>query len=207
MIKEEKEKTLAVKISEQFMNGVIILAPVAITAFVVMWLFNLTENKIGAVLENFFHVNFPGMGLISIILFIWLVGFLFGNRLLQDIIKLFEYILDKIPIVKFIYSSVKQFSKAILETNSSFQKVVLVNYHGARVMGFLMKNVPAPVKEKLGDDYVCVYMPWSLNMTAGLNLFVKKSDLVFLDMELEDGLQFILTAGTVANKNADDKAA
>lgn len=204
MIKEDKEKSLAGKISEQFMNGIIIVAPPAITAIVVMWLLNLTEGRIGSFIEDFFDVHFFGIGLISVVLFIWLVGFIFGHTFPQKILNLIDRLLDKIPVVKLIYSSVKQFSKAIFESNSSFQKVVLVPYNGSKVMGFLMKNIPDPVKEKLGDEYVCVYMPWSLNMTAGLNLFVKKSELVILDMELEDGLQFILTAGTM-NKKEEQK--
>lgn len=204
MINEEKEKSLAGKISEQFMNGLIILAPPAITAFVVIWILNITESRIGVEIEKYFHIQFPGIGLISILLFIWIIGFVFGHTFPQKVIKIVEYFLDKIPVVKFIYSSVKQFSKAIFESNSSFQKVVLVPYNGALVMGFLMRNIPEKVQEKLGKEYVCVYMPWSLNMTAGLNLFVKKSDLVILDMELEDGLQFILTAGT-SNQKAPTK--
>ena len=200
MINETKEKSLAGKISEQFMNGLIILAPPAITAFVVMWILNLTENKIGVEIEKYFNVHFPGIGLISIVLSIWIVGLVFGHTFPQKVIKVVEYFLDKIPVVKFIYSSVKQFSRAIFESNSSFQKVVLVPYQGNLVMGFLMRNVPEPVRRKLGNEYVCVYVPWSLNMTAGMNLFVKRSNLVLLDMELEDGLQFILTAGTGSKK-------
>ena len=200
MINETKEKSLAGKISEQFMNGLIILAPPAITAFVVMWILNLTENKIGVEIEKYFNVHFPGIGLISIVLSIWIVGLVFGHTFPQKVIKVVEYFLDKIPVVKFIYSSVKQFSRAIFESNSSFQKVVLVPYQGNLVMGFLMRNVPEPVRRKLGNEYVCVYVPWSLNMTAGMNLFVKRSNLVLLDMDLEDGLQFILTAGTGSKK-------
>lgn len=200
MINETKEKSLAGKISEQFLNGLIILAPPAITAFVVMWILNLTENKIGVEIEKYFNVHFPGIGLISIVLFTWIVGLVFGHTFPKKVIKVVEYFLDKIPVVKFIYSSVKQFSKAIFESNSSFQKVVLVPYQGNLIMGFLMRNIPEPVQRKLGDEYVCVYVPWSMNMTAGMNLFVKRSNLVLLDMEMEEGLQFILTAGTGSKK-------
>ena len=200
MIKEEKEKSLAGKISEQFMNGIIIVAPPAITAVVVMWILNITENQIGVEIEKYLNIHFFGLGLICILIFIWLIGFIFGHTFPQKIIKYGEHLLDKIPIVKFIYGSVKQVSKALFESDSSFQRVVLVPYNGALVMGFLMKNIPEAVHEKLGEGYVCVYMPWSLNMTAGLNLFVKRSELILLDMELEDGLQFILTAGTTSKK-------
>ena len=204
MIKEKKEKTLAGKISEQFMNGIIILAPPAITAFVVMWILNLTEGTIGREIEKYLQIKFPGMGLISILFFVWIVGLIFGHAFGQKIIHLCEYILSKIPVVKFIYSSVKQFSKAIFESNSSFQKVVIIPYHQSKALGFLMSGIPDAVREKLGDEYVCVFVPWSLNMTSGTNLFVKRSDIIFVDMEPEDALQFMLTAGTVAKKNSQN---
>ena len=68
-----------------------------------------------------------------------------------------------------------------------------------------MSSVPDAVREKLGDEYLCVFVPWSLNMTSGTNIFVKKSDVIFVDMEPEDALKFMLTAGTVSKKNVDEK--
>ena len=194
MLIEKKKTGLSDKIAEQFLNGLIVLIPPAITAFVVMWLLDLTEGTI----VQYLPVKFPGAGLVSILLFIWLVGIISGHNFPKKIIHLCEFILSKIPVVKFIYSSVKQFSKAIFETNSSFQKVVLVPYHESLALGFMMNNVPDAVREKIGDEYVCVFIPWSLNMTSGKNLFVKKSNVILVDMKPEDALQFLLTAGTIS---------
>ena len=205
MINEKKEKSLADKFSEQFLNGVIILAPPAITAFLIVWVLGITEGTIGKALEEFFQIKFPGIGLIAILIFIWIIGFVFGHTFPKKIIGLCEYLLSKIPVVKFIYSSVKQFSKAIFESDSAFQKVVIVPYHQSLALGFLMSSVPDAVREKLGDEYLCVFVPWSLNMTSGTNIFVKKSDVIFVDMEPEDALKFMLTAGTVSKKNVDEK--
>lgn len=191
-----KKKTIASKISEDFLDGLIVLMPPVITIFVVMWILNLTESTVG----KYIPINFPGIGLITIIFTIWLVGFLTGNRLAQKIISIGEWFLNKIPVVKFIYSSVKQFSQAVFDSDSSFQNVVLVPYHQSLALGFLIDNIPAPVKEKLGDDYVCVFVPWSLNMTSGTNLFVKKSDIIQVEMKSEAALQYMLTAGTVSKK-------
>ena len=192
-----KKKTLASKISEDFLDGIIVLMPPVITIFVVMWILDLTESTVG----KYIPINFPGIGLITIVFTIWLVGFLTGNRLAQKIISIGEWFLDKIPVVKFIYGSVKQFSQAVFDSNSSFQNVVLVPYHQSLALGFLMDNVPAPVQEKLGEDYVCVFVPWSLNMTSGTNLFVKKSDIIHVEMKSEAALQYMLTAGTVSQKD------
>ena len=191
-----KKKTLASRISEDFLDGLIVLIPPTITIFVVMWILNLTEGTLG----KYLPFKFPGAGLLTIIFTIWLVGFITGNRLAQKIISIGEWFLDKIPVVKFIYGSVKQLSKAVFDSESSFQKVVLVPYHQSLALGFLIDNIPLPVQKELGDEYVCVFVPWSLNMTSGTNLFVKKSELIFVEMKSEAALQFILTAGTVTKE-------
>lgn len=196
MSDKNNKKTFAEKISDQFLNGLIVVIPPAITAFAVYWLLNLTEGTI----VQYLPIKFPGVGLVTILLFVWIVGFVSGHNLSQKIINICEFILSKIPVVKFIYSSVKQFSKAIFETDSSFQKVVLVPYHESLALGFLMNNVPQAVREKIGEDYVCVFIPWSLNMTSGKNLFVKKSKVIYVDMKSEEALQFLLTAGTITKK-------
>ena len=196
IIDENKKKSLASKISEDFLDGLIILIPPAITIFVVAWILEITESAVG----KYIPIEFPGIGLITIIFTIWLVGFLTGNRLAQKIISIGEWFLNKIPVVKFIYSSVKQFSKAVLDSDSAFQNVVLVPYHQSLALGFLSDNIPTPVQKKLGEDYVCVFVPWSLNMTSGTNIFVKKSEIIQVEMKSEDALQFMLTAGIVSEK-------
>ena len=183
---DNKKRTLSDILSEQFLNGLIVLIPPTITILAVFWILSLTEGTI----VQYLPIKFPGVGLVTILLFIWIVGFISGHNFPKKIIHM--------CVVKFIYSSVKQFSKAIFETNSSFQKVVLVPYHESLALGFLMNNVPDAVLEKIGDEYVCVFVPWSLNMTSGKNLFVKKSNIIHVDMKPEDALQFLLTAGTIS---------
>lgn len=194
MSEDTKPKSLKDQISGSFLRGLLIVVPPAITVAVVMWLFNLTESSIGEILP----IKIPGVGLLLVLVLIWAIGVMSGNFLSQQIINIFDAILNKIPIVKFIYGSVKQVSNALFESDSAFKNVVLVPYRECYVMGFLLSNMPEPVRLKLGDDYACVYVPWSMNMTAGMNLFVKKSDVVPLEMLPPDAFQFILTAGTIS---------
>ena len=184
--------------SRNFLNGLIVLVPVGITLFVVMQILNFTEGVLGKHLPFYF----PGIGLIAVILIIYIVGFISTHWLLKHVITFGESLLGKIPVVKFIYNSVKQFSTAIFESNSMFQNVVLVPFHQSMAMGFLMADVPQVIKDKLGDDYVCVFVPWSLNITSGTNLFVKKSEVVHIQISSEAALQFMLTAG---NANLGNK--
>ena len=194
MAEDKKPKSFKEQISSSFFKGLLIVVPPAITIFLVKWLFELTESSIG----TFLPVKIPGTGLIIVLVGIWIVGVLSGNFLSEKILGIFDALISKIPIVKFIYGSVKQVSKALFESDSAFKRVVLVPYQKSYVLGFQMINLPEPVREKLGEEYVCVYMPWSMNMTAGMNFFVKKSDVIYVDMMPQDALQFILTAGTIS---------
>lgn len=197
---KDKEKKLTTRISECFLAGLIVIVPPAITIFIVMWILDLTEGQLGKLITERFGINFPGIGIVTIAVSILLIGFITGNNLAKLIIEFLELLLDKIPVVKFIYSSVKQFSQAVLTSNSAFKHVVLVPYHQSWALGFLMTNVPPQVREKLGVDYVCVFVPWSLNMTSGTNLFVRRQEIIFVNMKAEDALQFMLTAGTISKK-------
>lgn len=201
-MEDNKPKSFSEKISGAFLRGLLVVVPPAITVFVLVWLFDLTERMITKILPN--HI--PGMGLVIVMTGILIVGVLSGNFLSKKIIEIFDALIDKIPVVKFIYGSVKQVTKALFESDSAFKNVVLVPYQGAYVLAFLLLTLPEPVREKLGDDYVCVYMPWSMNMTAGMNLFVKKSDVIYLNMAPPDAFQFILTAGTISTAGLASKS-
>ena len=191
---DDKPKSFKEQISSSFLRGLLVVVPPVITIFVVMWLFDLTERMISTVLPS--HI--PGMGLVIVVVAIWIVGVLSGNFLSKAIIEFFDGLIGKIPIVKFVYGSVKQVTKALFESDSAFKNVVLVPYQHSYVLGFLLLTLPEPVREKLGDDYVCVYVPWSMNMTAGMNLFAKKDEIIYLNMAPPDAFQFILTAGTIS---------
>ena len=182
--------------SKTFLNGLIVLVPVGITLFVIMQILSFTEGVLG----KHFPFYFPGIGLVAVILLIYIVGWISTHWLLKRVISFGEYLLSKIPVVKFIYNSVKQFSTAIFESNSMFQNVVLVPFHQSLAMGFLMSNVPQVIKDKLGDDYVCVFVPWSLNITSGTNLFVKRSEVIPVEIKSNAALQFMLTAGNAEIK-------
>lgn len=191
---EEKErKNWSRCISRRFVNGLIILVPLLITLLVVEQALHFTEGVLGKHLPFYF----PGMGLITVLLVIYFVGWLSSYWIMRRLIHFGEVLLGKIPVVKFIYNSVKHLSTAVFESNNMFDHVVLVPFHQSKALGFIMADVPQALKDALGDDYVCVFVPWSLNMTSGTNIFVKKSDVIYLDISSESALQYMLTAGAV----------
>lgn len=194
------KESFSKRISRRFINGLIILVPLAITVFVVLETLNFTEGVLGKHLPFYF----PGMGIVTLLLVIYLTGWASTYWAARRLIYIGETLLGKIPVVKFIYNSVKHLSTAVFESNNMFDHVVLVPFHQSQALGFIMADVPQTLKDKLGDDYVCVFVPWSLNMTSGTNLFVKKSDVTYLDISSESALQYMLTAGAVMPKRISD---
>ena len=194
------KESFSKRFSRRFINGLIILVPLAITVFVVVETLNFTEGVLGKHLPFYF----PGMGIVTLLLVIYLTGWASGYWAARRLIYIGETLLGKIPVIKFIYNSVKHLSTAVFESNNMFDHVVLVPFHQSQALGFIMADVPQTLKDKLGDDYVCVFVPWSLNMTSGTNLFVKKSDVTYLDISSESALQYMLMAGAVMPKRISD---
>lgn len=183
------------KLSKYFINGLIVMVPITITIVVVLEVLSFTEGLLGRHLP----VQFPGLGLIAVLLLIYLVGWLSSYWFLKRMLEFGEGILNKIPIVKFIYNSVKQLSTAVFESNQMFKQAVLVPYPqpGTKALGFVMAELSAAFQSQLAEEHVCVFIPWSLNMTSGTNLIVPKKDIVYVDISSESALQYVLTAGAV----------
>lgn len=199
---EEHKSRLSKRISRRFVNGLILLVPIVITLLVVSEVLHFTEGVLGKHLPFYF----PGLGIITVVLGIYFVGWISSYWIMRRMIHYGEVLLGKIPVVKFIYNSVKHLSTAVFESNNMFDHVVLVPFHQSKALGFIMADVPPVLKEKLGDDYVCVFVPWSLNMTSGTNLFVRKQDVIYLDISNESALQYMLTAGAVMPRRLANEA-
>ena len=199
---EEHKSRLSKRISRRFVNGLILLVPIVITLLVVSEVLHFTEGVLGKHLPFYF----PGLGIITVVLGIYFVGWISSYWIMRRMIHYGEVLLGKIPVVKFIYNSVKHLSTAVFESNNMFDHVVLVPVHQSKALGFIMADVPPVLKEKLGDDYVCVFVPWSLNMTSGTNLFVRKQDVIYLDISSESALQYMLTAGAVMPRRLANEA-
>ncbi|MDT8901939.1 DUF502 domain-containing protein [Anaeroselena agilis] len=182
-------------LSRYFINGLIVIVPMAITFFVVVQILDITERILGRHLP----VKFPGFGLVAVIAIILVVGWLSSHWVMRRCIEVGEKALSKIPILKFIYNSVKQLSTAVFESQNMFKHAVLVPFPhpGAKTLGFVMTELSAPLARNLCEESVCVFIPMSLNMTAGFNIIVPKRDIIPLDVTSESALQYILTAGTV----------
>jgi uncharacterized membrane protein len=182
-------------LSKYFVNGMVILVPISITISVVWGLIRFADSVVYQYLP--FHT--PGSGLIVIFGLILCIGWLSTYWLTRKFVEWGEGILGTIPIVKTIYGSVKQMSAAVFDSQKLLKQVVLIPYPhpDVKTLGFIMADVEEPVSSALPEDSVCVFIPMSLNLTAGFNVFVPRKDIIRLNVTPESALQYIFTAGSI----------
>ncbi|SDF06308.1 DUF502 domain-containing protein [Sporomusa acidovorans] len=188
-------------VSKYFVNGLIVIVPIAITAFVIINIFAVTERLLG----QYLPIHFPGLALIVVLFFIVLVGWLSSYWLLKKIIGYGERLVGSIPVIKFIYNSVKQLSTAVFESQKLLNNAVLVPYPhpGVKALGFVMPELSAPLADKFTEKHVCVFVPMSLNLTSGFNIILPIRDIIPLDVTSESALQYVITAGAVMPRGND----
>jgi len=192
-------------ISRYFINGILVLAPVTITLFIVIKIFTLAEDLLGIYLP----VHYPGVALALVFLTILLIGWLSTHWIMNGVITLAEKILFSIPVIRVIYKGVKQVSTAVLESQQMFRQAVLIPYPhaGVKALGFVMAELSQPLQDSLEEEHVCVFVPMSLNLTAGVNVFVPRKDVTPLEVSGESALKYIITAGAIMPSSSAEHAA
>lgn len=206
------------KIRTIFLAGTLTVVPVAVTALLlnflfanvdpifqplIIWLIDLVPFLKGRV------TYIPGFGILMTILFIFLVGVFVTNIIGQKLMLLGERILDKIPLVRSIYSSSKQLMQAVsLTSNDGFQKVILIEYprRGLWVIGFVTCENKGEIQLLTKEKVVNVFIPTTPNPTSGFLLLVPQQDITPLSMTVEEGLKLVISGGIVTPATENDKS-
>lgn len=174
-----------------FLQGLLILAPITITGFLLYWLF----DKIDSILRPF--INIKGLGFIIIIGFVVLVGWISSNFLMSSILRFFDYWIERTPGVKFIYSSVKDFFGAFAGDKKKFDKAVLVNIFSEDVwiIGFLTDEELE--KFELGNEFVSIYVPQSYNFAGQLYIVPRTKVKKINRLSSGEAMKYSVTGGVV----------
>lgn len=201
------------KLLQYFLQGLVILAPIAITVWAILSLFNFIDgilpNIIDAVAPNLLHHDtlgnpkrIPGLGFVVVILLVFGVGYVSSFFVVGKAVDLFDSILEKTPGIKFIYSSVKDFFEAFAGNKKKFDKAVLVSIHASDVwqVGFITQE---EVSQFDLQDYITVYVPQSYAF-AGHLYFVKKERVRLLtDISSGDAMKFAISGGVTEVEDED----
>lgn len=150
--------------------------------------------------DTLLGVHIPGLGVVLAVVLVLATGMIVANLLGRRLVAAWESLLDRIPLVRTIYGGVKQIMESVLATDAkSFRKVLLLEYprRGVWSFGFKTSDQLGEVQEKTECDVISVFVPTTPNPTSGFVLMVPASDVIELDMTVEQGLKMIMSMGVV----------
>jgi uncharacterized membrane protein len=184
----------------RFITGLFVVVPLGITIFILKFLFNLADGILGTYLDSLLSVfldnpyHIPGLGMLTGAIVIYFSGVLATNVMGTRIIRWWDQLLSRIPLVKSIYGSSKQLTQVFKEGKSSYRRAVFVEWPrpGVRAVGFVTAEV-----ERQGEKLVVVYVPTMPNPTSGFALFFKEAEVHDCGMTVEDAVKFVVSGGAV----------
>lgn len=189
-----------------FITGLLIWIPLAITVWVLTLIVRTMDQSLLLLPEairpeNVLGFYIPGIGALLTILVVLLTGLVAANIVGQRMVRFWEALLARIPVVKSIYYSVKQISDTLFSgSGEAFRKVLLVRYPHpeAWAVAFLTGTPADEVSAMTGEELVSVFIPTAPSPVNGFFFFVKKNETIDLDMSVDDALKYIVSMGVVA---------
>jgi uncharacterized membrane protein len=181
---------------QKFLAGLVISIPAIISAFLLVWVFRTIDGVTSPVYDKFLGRHIEGLGFISAVVFIFLVGIISTNVLGKKIIRFIELSLLNIPIFKSVYSPIKSIMDAF-SNSSSFKKFVVVEYPRAGVyaFGFLTKESTLRASaDGISIPLVAVYIPTN-NLYLGEVVLFSQKDIFYTDIPVDEGIKIVLSGG------------
>ncbi|MEO1767421.1 DUF502 domain-containing protein [Thiobacter aerophilum] len=196
-----------------FVTGLLIWVPLVITVWVISFLIGTLDGVLDLLPERYrpdawLGTHIPGLGAIVVLAVILLTGMVTANYFGRQLLALWENLLARIPVVKSIYSSVKQVSDTLFSgQGEAFRKVLLVRYPHPDAWSLAFQtNVPAQVRAALGEDYVGVFIPTTPSPVNGFYFYVRKSETCDVSISVDLALKYIVSMGAVATPTREKAA-
>ncbi len=184
--------------------GLLVWVPLGVTVLVIKLLVDVMDRTLLLLPELYrpdallgFHL--PGVGVVLSVIIVLGTGVIVANLFGRKLVELWENILARIPLVRTIYASVKQILETVFSSGQSFRKVLLVEYprKGLWTLAFQSSTSQGEAQTKTGQEVINVFIPTTPNPTSGFFIMVPRTDVVELDMNVDDGLKMIISAGVV----------
>jgi uncharacterized membrane protein len=195
-------------ISRTFFKGLIAIIPITLTLYLLFWLVGTAELALGHIFKFFFPDSWyiKGLGFVLGLPVVYFFGGFLESRTFLRVFNIFEELVIQIPVVKSIYTTIRDFSSLFSTKNKrKFKQVVLVNVppgNGQQIGFITVSDFEEVLHTFIADDQVAVFLPFSYQM-GGVTVVMSRENIVEIDMSVEDALRFIATAGVVGNVNAD----
>lgn len=222
---EARRPTLVARLRASFLTGLVVIAPVGLTIWliwsVVGWIDGFVLPLVPAnyhpdrMLQDFFgldpevQINVRGLGVVIFLIFTIVVGWMAKGLLGRSLIRFAESLVERTPVVRTIYSGIKQISETIFaQSERSFETACLIEYprKGIWALGFISTATRGEVADKghPSGDMVSVFLPTTPNPTSGFLLFFPRDDVKILDMSVEDAAKLVISAGLVYPSDGED---
>ena len=194
------KKSLITKLRNNFIAGIVVLIPIGITLYLTLFIVKVSGRIVpGEINPNsYLPFDIPGLEILIALIIITFIGWLSLSFLGKKFFELFNNILNKIPILRTIYSAIGQMTESFTKSDNSQKSAVLLEYprQGIWAVGFATKDNKGLIEKKINKELVNVFVPTTPNPTSGFLLMVPKKDLIYLDISFEQASKFIVSAGT-----------
>ncbi|WP_226676900.1 DUF502 domain-containing protein [Mesobacillus jeotgali] len=191
---------------KNFINGILTIVPIILVIYVTYKTFMFLDSLLGNVLKPYLQERYiPGIGLLTTIVLITILGWLSTRFITGSFIKLIDRLLEKTPFVKTVYSVIKDTVHSFLGEKKSFSKVALVTIPGTNMksLGFITTENLKAFHEPL-SEHVAVYVPQTFQV-AGFTFLIPKTEVEIIDVKPEDAMKFILSGG-MTSSNGQQKS-
>lgn len=208
----KKPVTLFSKLRDYFFTGTLVTAPIAITVWLTVSVIDFFDSSVMPLIPaewnpaTYLPFGIPGLGLITSVLTMTLIGYLTAGFLGNAVVRIGERVIEGLPVLRGIYSAVKQIFETMLKKQSSaFREVVLIQYPRpeAWAIGFITGEVAGEIQGATPGDSINIFLPTTPNPTSGFLLFLPKEDAKKLTMTVEEGLKMVVSGGIVTPGAAD----
>lgn len=185
--------------------GILVWLPLGVTFFLLRFLIGLMDQSLKLIPlayrpEEWLGVAIPGLGVILTIILLLVTGVLAANIVGRSIVGGWESLLERIPVVRSVYSAAKNFAEIVFsDTGNAFKKVLLVEYprKGIYTLTFQTATEVGEIQGRTGEDVICCFVPTTPNPTSGFIIIVPKKDAIELDMEVDEAAKLIMSLGVV----------
>jgi len=205
---------LFARLRSSFLTGIVVIAPVGLTIWLLWsimgWVDSVVLPLVPATIlpEKYIGINLRGIGLIIFFLFTIVIGWIAKGILGRSLIGFGESLVERMPVVRTIYSGIKQISETVFaQTERSFEKACLIQYPrpGIWAIGFVSTVAKGEVLERANPrgNLMSIFLPTTPNPTSGFLLFLPEEDVMELDMSVEDAAKLVISAGLVYPNSRD----
>ncbi len=192
------------KLRRQFLTGILVIMPIGVTIWLLVWIFNSIDNILQPLASSILGRTIPGLGFVIMIVLVYLVGVMASTVGARRLVNYGESLLGRVPIVRPIYSSIKQIVDSFSTSGKTgFKQVVVAEFpmKGTRTIGFVTNES----LNKAGEKLLYIFIPTAPNPTSGFLQIVREEDVIQVDMSVGDALKMVMSAGKVLPVEISDK--